>query len=144
MKKMLLILMLLGIIMSCAVEPAPIKYGHDACHFCEMTIVSKAHAARAVSKKGKQFKYDAIECMVHDELKHEVPMAIRQVADLSAPGVMIPVDHAIFVINDSINSPMGANLGALNNSTNSERAADYYTWEELISFFSSANELSLN
>ena len=133
--------MIIGGLVSCAVEPAPINYGEDACHFCEMTIVSKAHAAQAVSDKGKQFKYDAIECMIHDELKHNVPKAIRQVANIADPGNMIRVENAVFVINDSINSPMGANLGAFHKSFDSEKAAELFTWQEVI--YHLKNEASL-
>ena len=51
---------------SCKVEPEAIEYGKDQCSFCEMNIVDKTHAAQYVTKKGKQFKFDAIECMVND------------------------------------------------------------------------------
>lgn len=30
-----------------------------------MTIVDKQHAAQVVTKKGKAYSFDAIECMVH-------------------------------------------------------------------------------
>lgn len=143
MKKIFIMMMLVGIT-SCAVEPEPINYGRDACHFCEMTIVSKAHAARAVSDKGKQYKYDAIECMAHDELKHQVPMAIRQVSDLADPGSMIEVEDAVFLVNDSINSPMGANLGALKENHETSKNAELYSWEELISFFRRQDSMSLH
>ena len=79
----------------------------------DRTIVNPAFSAQAVSDKGKQYKYDAIECMVNDLLQKEIEMAVIQVADYSQPGTMIKVDEAAFIINDSIKSPMGANLAAL-------------------------------
>ena len=144
MKKILLLVVFLGGLTSCGVEPAPIKYGEDACDFCQMTIVSPAFAAQAVSDKGKQFKYDAIECMIHDEQKNKMPKAIRQVANLHAPGEMIPVEKAVFVINDTINSPMGANLGALPHIHDSGKWADVFTWDEVIRVLIEEDLISLN
>ena len=66
-----------------------------------------------VSTKGKQFKYDAIECIVNDLHQIDVDMAVLRVADYAHPGTMISVKDAVFVVNDSIKSPMGANLAAV-------------------------------
>lgn len=98
---------------SCTLETTPIRYGEDACHHCEMTIVDKAYAAQAVSSKGKQYKYDAIECMALDLLEDDYEPAIQKVADYTRPDNMIAVDKAVFIINDSIKSPMGKHLAAI-------------------------------
>jgi len=120
---------------SCSTKPEPIRYGEDSCHFCEMTIVSQAHAAQAVSTKGKQFKYDAIECMMNDIIKNQTEMAVKHVANFDSPGEMIDAEKAGYVISDTINSPMGANLAALK-MTNDR---DLYTWEELKARFMGDN-----
>ncbi|WP_324719004.1 nitrous oxide reductase accessory protein NosL [Salinimicrobium sp. HB62] len=132
--KNLLYLLMTFILISCSTETKPIAYGTDACDFCEMTIVSKAYSAQAVSEKGKQFKYDAIECMVNDLHDHPAVMEIQQVADFSNPGSMMKVEEALFIINDSINSPMGANLAAVGKASNiaSPQSADTFFWDDLI------------
>lgn len=142
-KQLGFLIVLAGAVSSCSTEPEPIKYGEDACHFCEMTIVSQAHSARAVSTKGKQFKYDAIECMVHDIIRNETEMAVKQVADFSHPGNMIAVEKARFVINDSINSPMGANLAAVKEEA-AKKTGEVYTWNELKHRFLSEESITLN
>lgn len=133
MKNLLYLLMTFSMI-SCSIETKPIAYGKDACDFCEMTIVSRAYSAQAVSEKGKQFKYDAIECMVNDLHDHSAVMEIQQVADFSNPGNMIEVEEAIFIINDSINSPMGAHLAAVPKESPkvSPQSADTFFWNDLI------------
>lgn len=132
--KNLLYLLTVSLFISCSTEPEPIAYGHDACDFCEMTIVDRSYAARAVSTKGKQFKYDAIECMVHHQNDHPASMAIQQVANFSNPSKMIPVEEAIFIVNDSLNSPMGANLAAVKMDSHlaSPQSADTFFWDDLI------------
>ncbi|MFO7720174.1 MAG: nitrous oxide reductase accessory protein NosL [Gillisia sp.] len=138
----LLITVMYGSLISCSTEPEAINYGHDACHFCEMTIVSQAHAAQAVSVKGKQFKYDAIECMVNDINKNQTEMAVEMVSNFMQPGTMIPAQKAHFIINDSINSPMGANLAAI--KLNSHGDPDgLYTWKELKNRFLEDNNLMI-
>lgn len=145
MKILKYLLLLPGIsllIVSCSTSPEPIRYGEDSCHYCEMTIVSQAHSAQAVSTKGKQFKYDAIECMVNDLNSKETEMSIKQVADFRQPGNMIQVENAGFIINDSINSPMGANLAAI--KTRQDGGGDLYTWSDLKAKFLNEDSMSLN
>ena len=120
---LLLSLFLLG---ACSNEPQPIHYGHDACSFCEMTIVSKNFSAQAVSSKGKQFKYDSVECLVHHLDQEESEMESIWVSDYEHSGVMIEVQKAFFIINDSLRSPMGANLAALQ-----QKRTNTLDWEEL-------------
>ncbi|NJW53245.1 nitrous oxide reductase accessory protein NosL [Salinimicrobium oceani] len=134
MMKKLLYLLIIFLVQSCSKETRPIAYGKDACDFCQMTIVDRAYAAQTVSEKGKQSKYDAIECMIHDLENSTVTMAVQRVADFSDPGKMISVDKAVFIINDSINSPMGAKLAAVNRKTYvaTTKSADTFSWNDLL------------
>jgi copper chaperone NosL len=127
---------------SCKVEPQVIEYGKDQCNFCKMNIVDKTHAAQYVTKKGKQFKFDAIECMVNDlKDKNEEDMAILLVADYGNPGVMINAKTATYLISKEIKSPMGANLSAFSSKNKAEElqqkyGGQNYTWETLKQKFS--------
>lgn len=136
MKKIIYLLVLI-LFTACSSEPQPIDYGKDNCDFCEMTIVSKAYAAQAVSEKGKQYKYDAIECMMNHQLQHNYDMPVNLVANFEKPGTMINVNEANFVINDSIKSPMGGNLAAFKQESavvNTE-SEDSFNWQELKTIF---------
>jgi len=136
MKKIIYLLVLI-LFTACSSEPQPIDYGKDNCDFCEMTIVSKAYAAQAVSEKGKQYKYDAIECMMNHQLQHNYDMPVNLVANFEKPGTMINVNEANFVINDSIKSPMGGNLAAFKQESavvNTE-PEDSFNWQELKTIF---------
>lgn len=135
--KKIIYLFVLGLFTGCSNEPQPIDYGNDNCDFCEMTIVSQAYSAQAVSQKGKQYKYDAIECMVNDQLQNNYDMAVNLVANYEQPGTMIDVDKARFVKNDSIKSPMGGNLAAFKKESLVVRdgSEGKFSWEELIAHF---------
>lgn len=123
---------------SCEVSPQKIEYGADACHFCDMNIVDQKHASQMVSKKGKGFKFDAIECMVHayqDELK-DTEMALILAVDFNKPGEFIDAKNAGFLVSEKIQSPMGENLSAFESieaarEAQKEFGGDVFNWNEL-------------
>jgi copper chaperone NosL len=102
-----------------------------------MNIVDKTHAAQYVTNKGKQFKFDAIECLVNDlSEKNEADLAIILVANYDNPGEMIDAKTATFLISKAIKSPMGANLSALATSEKAlelqqKHSGEIYTWAAL-------------
>ena len=130
-------IVILLLLISCKVEPEKIEYGKDQCNFCMMNIVDKTHAAQYVTKKGKQFKFDAIECMVNDlSEKNEKDLAFILVADYSNPGKMIVAKNATYLISEEIKSPMGANLSAISDSKKAselsqKHSGNIYTWEKI-------------
>lgn len=137
--KMFAMVVLSTVMFSCTVEPEPINYGADQCDFCKMGVVDKSHSAQYVTQKGKQFKFDAIECLVRElgdpSIKQE-DLAHVLVADYSNPGSMIEASSATYIICKKIKSPMGAYLSAFSEKekaqqTIDELGGDLYNWVEL-------------
>lgn len=136
--KLLIISALLPLLVGCNATPQPINYGQDACHFCKMTIVDKLHAAQIVTKKGKVYKFDATECMVHfleefntSEIKHYLTN------NYTEPTVLIDATKATFLISKNIPSPMGAYLSAFKTkedakNTKNQKGGNIYSWETLL------------
>lgn len=131
------------IVYSCKVEPKKIEYGSDYCAFCEMTVVDKTHAAQFVTKKGKAYIFDSVECMLNDidKEKNEDKLSFLLVADYANPGNLIDAKTATYLISKNIKSPMGANLSAFSSKKTAEEFLDenggkLYTWEELKEKFS--------
>lgn len=121
----------------CTIEAQPIDFGNDQCHFCRMTVVDRLHASQTVTKKGKQFSYDAIECLVKEILKEDFEdgFAIMLVADYNE-GKMVPATEATYLISEEIQSPMGENLSAFETKESAEAAqkehgGELYSWESL-------------
>jgi len=111
MKKLVGLLFVMNLLFSCSIEPSKIEYGEDACHYCKMTIVDMTHAAQIVTKKGKPYKYDAIECLLNDfENREEKDIALFLVTDYVTPKKLIDAKTATYLISENIQSPMGANL----------------------------------
>lgn len=136
--KISLLIPFIVILNSCKVEPQPINYGEDHCFNCDMTVVSKTHAAEFVTKKGKSYMFDAAECLVWKLGKdnNESEMEYILVSDYAHPGNLIDAKSATFLITKKIKSPMGANLSAFKTSESAKKAqsihgGQVYTWEEL-------------
>lgn len=139
MKVVVFILILLT--MSCTVAPDKIAYGKDACHYCKMNIVDKIHAAQLVTKKGKHYKYDAVECLLNDlEQRDEGKIELFLVTDYKTPEKLIDAMSATYIISDVIQSPMGASLASFetkDSAVNFVKKNDgkLYTWPEIQQHF---------
>jgi len=125
-------------LISCKVEPQKINYGQDHCAFCDMTVVDKTHASEYVTKKGKSYIFDAIECMVQkmNEENNESDLAYILVANYQKPGKLIDASNATYLITKKIKSPMGANLSAFSSLKNAEKVQNelggtIYNWQQL-------------
>jgi len=139
MKKLFLYFTLgaLFLLTGCKVEPEPINYGKDQCHYCKMNIVDKQHASQMVTKKGKQYKYDAIECMINELNKNGNydDIAVFLVSDYGL-GEMTDAKTATYLISEQIKSPMGANLSAFKSRERAEKfqkenGGELFDWEQI-------------
>lgn len=118
---------------SCEPKPQKIEYGVDVCHFCKMTIVDKTHAAEMVTKKGRAHKYDAIECMIRENLENDKnDIALFLVTNYTQPESLIPAETAHFLVSKEIKSPMGAYLSAFKNKEDAQKyQGELFTWETI-------------
>ena len=136
--KQLSIVVLLLIFTSCNVGPQAINYGSDGCHFCKMTIVDKVHAAEIVTKKGKVYKFDATECMIHFMNEFDVnDIKLYLSNNYTEPEALIDATKATFLISENIPSPMGAFLSAFETEAEaqkfqSEQGGRLFNWNQLL------------
>ncbi|MDG1573325.1 nitrous oxide reductase accessory protein NosL [Robiginitalea sp. M366] len=125
------------LMLGCSVKPRPIRYGADACHFCRMTLVDRQHAAQMVTAKGRNYTFDAIECLA-DQLGQmpDTEMAYLLVADYAHPGELTQASEATYLVSPGIPSPMGAFLSAFAQEADARVAHEreggtLYTWASL-------------
>ncbi len=134
----LILFMALGVLTSCDKTPQAISYGEDECDFCRMGIVDPTHAAQVVTKKGRNYKFDATECMIdflRTEIDEEEMLHVLS-ANLKEPGTLISAYDATYIVSENIPSPMGAFLSALSSkeaaeALQKESGGKLYTWEEI-------------
>ena len=123
--------------MSCQPTPRAINFGTDMCAYCKMSVVDGKFASQLVSKKGKIFVFDAIECMVPflNETKN-TEYTYQLVCAFDDPGEMMNAETLTYIISENIPSPMGKNLSAYSKLSIAEemistKGGELYNWEEL-------------
>ncbi|MFK5890298.1 MAG: nitrous oxide reductase accessory protein NosL [Flavobacteriaceae bacterium] len=136
-KKAIVFIYVLFFLIACSIKTKPIGYGQDHCYHCEMTIVDQNHAALYLTKKGKQFNFDAAECLIGGLKKiDETKIAQIMVTNYGHPKQMINAKTAIYLVSKGIKSPMGANLSAFNTKEEAQIAqkkygGKLYTWTQI-------------
>ncbi|WP_276390322.1 nitrous oxide reductase accessory protein NosL [Eudoraea chungangensis] len=122
---------------SCNTTPKPVVYGEDGCHFCKMTIVDKQHATQFITKKGRTYSFDAMECMLNHLKETDVQSVDKFLTnDYNEPGVFIDATQASYLISENIPSPMGEFLTAFKDGkatakAQSENDGEVLTWKQL-------------
>lgn len=129
---------LLIVLVSCSMEPEPIKYGNDLCGLCKMVVSDSRYGAEIVTAKGKKLKFDSVECMVHylNADVQESDIAGTYVTDYNHPEQLIDAKNAHYLISEELPSPMGENLTAVSTKADGIQLAkkypgEVYTWEQL-------------
>lgn len=139
----LLILIFLGSLTSCKVEPEPIVYGTDNCQVCKMTMMDKRFGAEIVTRKGKVYKFDDVNCMMQFLHSGEVgdrDIQYKLVIDYAQPGKLIPAGEAFYIKSAQVKSPMASQVAAFeSNESHKEFKKQlngiYLTWGELTTQF---------
>src|ERR1035437_1635696 len=119
----------LFLITSCSKEAQPINYGSDACEFCRMTISDKKFGCEFITKKGKVYKFDSIECMVeYINANHIVQDQLTRilVSDYYRSDCFIEASAAIYLESENLISPMVKGLAAFERIEEMETAKQQY------------------
>jgi copper chaperone NosL len=130
-------------LLSCKVEPEPLRYGEDACHHCKMTLMDKKFGAELVTKKGKVYKFDDVNCMLQFYNSGKVTpgeFSYKLVVDFSQPETLIEAGNAFYLKSPEIKSPMASQIAAFEKKESMDALKDqwngiYIVWGELVTQF---------
>jgi copper chaperone NosL len=114
----LILLVPLIVFISCSVEPQPLQFGVDACYTCKMTLMDEKFGAEIVTKKGKVYKFDDVNCMLgfyHSEYEPSQELAHVLVVNFAKPAQLIDATNSWYLKSDSIRSPMASGIAAFAN-----------------------------
>lgn len=141
--RMISVITLAILFLSCSSDPEPLRYGKDACHLCKMTLMDKKFGAELVTAKGKVYKFDDANCMVNfinsGYLANET-LVHKLIIDYSQPEKLIPAEEAFYLKSDQIKSPMASQIAAFETEKmmlkyKPKLKAIYLGWGELITQF---------
>jgi copper chaperone NosL len=119
---------------SCSVEPRPIEFGKDACEYCRMTISDERYGAELVTKKGRVYKYDSIECMAEEMSRDGFDAAGVKFAltvDYAEPQRLVDARTSVYLHSPTLRSPMGMNLTSFAERPKAEAVAEQHPGELL-------------
>src|SRR6188768_3670534 len=97
--KMISVLLVAILFLSCTSDPEPLRYGKDACYTCKMTLMDKKFGAELVTVKGKVYKFDDANCMVNfinSGYLADETLAHKLIVDYSQPEKLISAEEAFY------------------------------------------------
>jgi len=126
---------------SCSTEVSPIEYGVDDCHWCQMRIMDPKFGSEAVTEKGRTYKFDSAECLLHYLNANETKYSHVVVTDFENPETFIAAKSASYLISENMPSPMGGFLNAFKTKKHAETfqssfQGDIFTWEQMLTKYS--------
>lgn len=130
-------------VLSCSTEPEPLNYGTDICTFCKMTLVDNKFGAELVTKKGKVYKFDDLNCFVNyynsgyepvEDFQH------RLVIDYSNPGKLMNATDGFYVKSPDIRTPMDSQIAAFGTKSSMDTFMKqwngiYLSWGEVTTHY---------
>jgi len=123
MKKLIPLLSLV-LLLSCKAEPESLAYGKDGCYTCKMTLMDKKFGAEIVTRKGKVYKFDDINCMLNfynSGFEPEENILHCLIVDFSNPEKFIDAQQAWYIKSDQIKSPMASSIAAFEKQEDLDR-----------------------
>lgn len=103
--------------------PTPIRYGHDVCAYCGMTITQTGSAGELRDHTGRLTKYDDIGCLVRAMVMRHRGQAVDAWVEDHSGGGFVPLRDAIFVRSERHVSPMGCGIVAFARADDAEQFA---------------------
>lgn len=112
-------------------KPEPIKLNSDNCDNCGMTISNPKFAAEIFTKKGRAYKFDDISCMINykNDNKEKTEGSNFYISDFLGDNHLMPAETAVYIKGEKIQSPMGGNIAAFNNTDNANTYAAQFSAE---------------
>ncbi|MDH5655728.1 MAG: nitrous oxide reductase accessory protein NosL [Spirochaetia bacterium] len=107
-------------------EPVDFAAGEHQCDYCRMGIADLRFRGEAITKKGKIYRFDAIECMSSWSHEHHSEVDSVWVADFINQNQWLRAEDAIYLQSQNLKSPMGAGLSAYPSEEELKKAVEMY------------------
>lgn len=109
---------------SCSSKPEPLVFGKDSCHTCKMTLMDHKFGSELITRKGKVYKFDDVNCLINfcnESGMQDADIAQVLVVDFSQPEKLISASEAFYLKSPAIKSPMASNIAAFESGESMEK-----------------------
>lgn len=121
--------------------PEPIALGKDNCANCGMIASDAKFGAELITRKGKLYKFDSVECLagyLNKKGKGE-EVGSLWVVDFNHPSTLIDATKAFYLVSERLPSPMGLNLSAFGQREAATGMSGQYSgkvlsWDEVLKY----------
>lgn len=93
-------------------EPEEVRAAEHKCEFCKMGVVNLNYNAQLITKKGRRYHFDSIECLFSYWNQNEDKVEKVWVKNYLNSKEWIEIDKAKFLQSEKLPSPMAANLSS--------------------------------
>lgn len=138
--KYLVLILIVFLLAACNTEPVPIEFGNDMCYTCKMTLMDSKFGAEIVTKKGKVYKFDDVNCMLgfyHSDFEEQSNAKHILVINFAKPTEFIDATNAWYLKSDSIRSPMASGIAAF--ATDEEYSPFKKKWKAILMSWGETN-----
>ena len=119
----------------CSKGQPEIKYGADECAHCRMNVVDAKFGAAVQTVKGRNYIFDAPECMVPfvGNKGHllEAEVAHWYVTDFAHPGSLMDATKALYLHAPGLKSPMRGNVAAFATDADRQAAKAHFPGQDM-------------
>lgn len=127
------------IMMSCNTKPVPLVAGKDACTYCKMPIADTKFGAEVITKKGRIYTYDDINCMINwlsETENASTAISRKLVVDYLDSKNFIDAENASYAFSENIRSPMNSGVACFKNNEDIRHTfpnqTSMLTWDQVI------------
>jgi len=118
--------------------PKPIRYGKDQCAYCKMTVSDARFGTQLLTKKGRAYNFDDIQCMISFAKEKQVTpedIAAFYVPDFNTKK-LLPAKDLFYLKSEALKSPMRGDIAAFSTKdameqTLNEIGGTVMTWDGL-------------
>ncbi len=140
LRSLSVLLLLPFVLQSCSAGPEPIVAGKDHCDFCKMTITEPRYAAELVTKKGRVYKFDDIQCLLQYHAAGSVSAADIQgfyLSDYTGTHALLKAEDSFLFRSEELRTPMNGQVIAFGHRDSLQAVAarlkgEILTWQQLM------------
>ncbi len=119
------------------VEKDPILINKDHCDFCKMMITDPRFPAEVITKKGRVYKFDDVDCLKSFLKNNRQEIELYFVTNYLPPHTLHSASKLFYIKSEELRSPMGGNIAAFLDNQSAEEYANKLTgqnidWETIL------------